>query len=511
MENSRTRNSVYNIASSIGIRVLTLILSFASRTIFIYVLGAVYLGLQGLFSNVLSFLALSELGIGAAISFLLYKPLAVNDIERIKTVMQFYKKCYLVVGAVIIALGCCLMPFLHYLVNVDQPIPDNLYLIFFLFVLNSAVSYFFVAYKQTMIEANQKKYLLTKLEVAFTIINCIVDIIVLLIFRDFIAYLLFKLLLVIIRNLVLAKKIDNLYPYLKDPVEKTLSKMEVRKIFKDVYSVSVFRLGSVLFNSVTNIVTSAVVGTIVVGYYSNYMLIVCQIEVIFNMTITAVSAGIGNLVATENMQKQFHVYKELNLLSFLFYGTVTVCLFQLLNPFMNIWLGGVDESYILDQTIVILICVNFYINCSCQILERFKNAKGLFVLGRDLQVIGGLLNIVLSVILAKWLGFKGVLLSPVLCKLFVTVTPYIVRVGKYSFGRSSFDMLYEFFSQIGVVAIIACVVNFACGRFDDRGVFPFLLELIVALLLSVIGTCLFYHRTSAFKELYCKYIKTRNR
>ena len=511
MENSRTRNSVYNIASSIGIRVLTLILSFASRTVFIYILGAVYLGLQGLFSNVLSFLALSELGIGAAISFLLYKPLAVNDIERIKTVMQFYKKCYLLVGSVIIALGCCLMPFLHYLVNVDQPIPDNLYLIFFLFVLNSAISYFFVAYKQTLIEANQKKYLLTKLEVAFTIINCVVDIIVLLLFRDFIAYLLFKLLLVIVRNLVLARKIDRLYPYLKEPVTKTLSKVEVKKIFKDVYSVSVFRLGSVLFNSVTNIVTSAVVGTIVVGYYSNYMLIVSQSEVIFGMAITAVSAGIGNLVATENIQKQFCVYKKLNLLSFIFYGTFTVCLFQLLNPFMNIWLGGKDKSYILDQTIVILICANFYINCSCQILDKFRNAKGLFVLGRDLQVIGGVLNIVLSVLLAKWLGFKGILLSPVLCKLFVTGTPYIVRVGKYSFGKSFLYMLYEYFSQIGVIVIIAYAVNYVCGKFNDRGVLAFLLELTVTLLLSVIGTCLFFHRTSAFKELYCKYIITRNK
>ena len=511
MENSRTRNSVYNIASSIGIRVLTLILSFASRTVFIYVLGAVYLGLQGLFSNVLSFLALSELGIGAAISFLLYKPLADNDIERIKTVMQFYKKCYLVVGFVIIGLGCCLMPFLHYLVNVNQPIPDNLYLIFFLFVLNSAVSYFFVAYKQTLIEANQKKYLLTKLEVTFAIINCIVDIIVLLIFRNFIAYLLFKLLLVIVRNLVLAKKIDCLYPYLKEPVNKSLSKVEVRKFFKDVYSVSLFKLGSVLFNSVTNIVTSAVVGTIVVGYYSNYMMIVSQSEVIFSMAITAVSAGIGNLVATETIQKQFRVYKELNFLSYLFYGTTTVCLFQLLNPFMNIWLGSMDESYILDQTIVILICSNFYISCSCQLLDKFRNAKGFFILGRDLQVIGGLLNIVLSVVLAKWLGFKGILLSPVLCKLFITVTPYVIRVGKCSFGKSILDMLYEYFSQIGVIVIIACTVNFVCGRFNGRGIFAFMFELIVTLLLSVIGTCLFFHRTSAFKELYCKYIRSNSK
>ena len=269
MANSRTKNSVLNMATSVAIRVSTLILSFVSRTVFIYILGAEYLGLNGLFSNILSFLALSELGLGSAIAFLLYKPIADNDIERMKTVMYFYKKCYMVVGTVILLLGCCLMPFLKFLVNLDQPIPENLYLVFFLFVLQSAVSYFFAAYKQTFVNANQKTYVLTKIELAFTVVNCIVDIVVLYLFRSFILYLLFKVFVVIAKNLVLSKKIDRLYPFLTEPVTTKLSREEVRKVFKDIYSVSVFRLGSVLFNSVSNIVTSAVVGTIVVGYYSN--------------------------------------------------------------------------------------------------------------------------------------------------------------------------------------------------------------------------------------------------
>ena len=305
MEDSRTRNSALNIASNVGIRLLTLILSFASRTVFIYTLGAEYLGLNGLFTNILSFLALSELGIGTAISFLLYKPLAVNDIERIKTVMAFYKKCYWVIGSVITLLGVAIMPFLKYLVNLNQPIPENLYLVFFLFVLQSSVSYFFVAYKQTLIEANQKKYKLTKYEIVFSILNCVVDIVVLLIFRNFIAYLVFKLILVVVKNLVFARKIDQLYPYLKEPVTTILTGQEVKSVFKDVYSVAVFRLGSVLFNSVTNIVTSAVVGTIVVGYYSNYTMIVMQVEVVFMMIVSAVSASIGNVVAVENQKRQY--------------------------------------------------------------------------------------------------------------------------------------------------------------------------------------------------------------
>lgn len=142
MENSRTRNSIYNFGSSLLVKVLQLCLSFASRTVFIYVLGAAYLGLNGLFSNILSFLSLSELGIGSAIAFLLYKPVASNDIHEIKIIMKFYKKCFHYIGFAIIGLGLCLLPFLNKMVNLNQPIPENLYLVYVLFLMQSAISYF---------------------------------------------------------------------------------------------------------------------------------------------------------------------------------------------------------------------------------------------------------------------------------------------------------------------------------------------------------------------------------
>lgn len=501
MKDSRTRNSALNIASNVGIRLLTLILSFASRTVFIYTLGAEYLGLNGLFSNILSFLALSELGLGTAIAFLLYKPLAINDTERIKAVMAFYKKCYLIIGTVITCLGVALMPFLKYLVNLEQPIPENLYLVFFLFVLQSSVSYFFVAYKQTLIDANQKKYKLTKYEIVFTILNCVVDIVVLLIFRDYILYLLFKLALIVVKNLVYARKIDNLYPYLKEPIETKLTKQEVKQVFKDVYSVAVFRLGSVLFNSVTNIVTSAVVGTIVVGYYSNYTMIVMQVEVVFMMIVSAVSASIGNVVAVENQKRQYEIYKKLNLLTFFFYGIASVCLFQLLNSFINLWLGGIGKEYILNQFVVGLIVANMYANCSCQVLDRFRTASGYFKIGRDLQVIGGVVNIILSVIFAKVWGFEGVLIAPFLCKIFITVTPFVIRVGHVVFDKSYWAMLWEYFSKILVIAAFSTIIWYICRSFHLGTIKDFLIEVFITLSVVTIGLCLAYFRTLSLKEI----------
>lgn len=502
MGNSRTRNSAYNVVSNVGIKLLTLLLSFASRTVFIYVLGAEYLGLNGLFTNILSFLALSELGIGAAISFLLYKPLANSEVERIKSVMAFYKKCYLVIGAVIIVLGLCLLPFLTYLVNFDQPVPENLYLVFILFVLQSAVSYFFVAYKQTLIEADQKKYKLTKYEIVFTILNCVVDIVVLLIFRDFIVYLLFKLLLVIIKNLVFARKIDSFYPYLNDPVEIHLTKPEIKKIFKDVYSVAVFKFGSVLFNSVTNIVTSAVVGTIVVGYYSNYVMIVSQVEVLFMMVVSAVAASIGNVVATETKEKQYEVYKKLDLLTFFIYGIASVALFQLLNSFVNLWLGNVGEEFILSQFVVILIVANMYTNCSCQILERFRTAAGHFKVGRDLQVIGGIVNVILSVVLAKLWGFEGVLIAPFLCKIFITVTPFVLMVGKKVFDKGALYMLGEYYSKLCIVGVLCLITWYTCKIFHIGDVWNFVIECLVTITISIVILWILYRKTNVYVQLY---------
>lgn len=507
MENTRTKNSVLNMVASVVIKTFTLILSFVSRTVFIYILGAQYLGLNGLFTNILSFLALSELGLGSAIAFLLYKPIAENDIERMKTVMHFYKRCYIIVGFAILFLGCCLMPFLNYLVNFDQPIPENLHLVFFLFVLQSSVSYFFAAYKQTFVNANQKTYLLGKIEVAYTFISCLVDIVILFVFRDFITYLLFKVFVVIAKNLTLSHKIDKLYPFLKDTVSIKLSKNEVKHVFKDIYSVSIFRLGGVLFNSVSNIVTSAVVGTIVVGYYSNYTMVVSQFEAIMMLAYNAVAASIGNVVATESKEKQFEVYKKIDFVTYCMSMLSSVCLIQLLNSFIKIWVGNIGEEYVMSQTIVILIVANMYINCSCQILDKFRNAKGLFSIGRDLQVIGGIVNIVLSVIFAKLWGFEGVLISPFICKLLITVTPFVIRVGKKSFNKDMGYMLWQYFSKLLFITITSCIVWFLCQQIHCTTMINFVFELLITLIVTIILFVLFYHRTSEFRMFRSQILK----
>jgi O-antigen/teichoic acid export membrane protein len=488
-----------------GVRqMLTLILTFVSRTVFIEVLGARYLGINGLFSNILELLALSELGIGVAISYYLYKPLAIKDTERIKTLMRFYKQCYRYVGLAIIILGSAIMPFLNRLVNLNQPIPENIYLIYFLFLLNSAFTYLFWAYKQALMTANQKQYKIEKINIVFSFISCLTDIVILLIFRDFIVYLLSKMAVTILKNVVIAKKIDREYPFLKDKDVTPLTKHEIKNIFKGVFNISIFKLGSVLFNSTTNIIISIFLGTIIVGYYSNYYMIINQVNIIFGMIISSITAGIGNVIATESKKKIFSTYKMLDMGVFIINCIFTICLFQLFNSFVNVWLGKVDHHYVLEQVVVGIICIDFYLNNSCQVINSFRTAAGHFKEGRNLQCVAGVINVFLSIWLTKKVGLAGSLLSPVLCKLFITVCPFMVILGRNLFNKGFKSMMGDFFKKLIMVVVNGAVVWLLCLKFHERSIGYFVVEIIITVFTSCLLLFVMIYRETEFKQLVKK-------
>lgn len=501
MAESRTKKSFFTMATS-GIRqVFTVVLAFVSRSVFIHVLGAEYLGLNGLFTNILQFLSLAELGIGAAISFYLYKPLAEKNIERIKTIMQFYKQCYRIVGLSILGLGCLLMPFLSKLVNLDQPIPENIYLIYFLYLCNSAFTYLFFAYRQTLVTANQEQYKIEKINIIYTFVNCIADIVVLILFRNFLVYLIVKIALVVLKNIIIAIKINKEYPYISEPCSAKLTKSEIKSLFNDVFSVSIFKVGCIVINSTTNIVVSAVLGTVIVGYFSNYYMVISQVSVIFNMVVQSFTASVGNVIVKETKERQYQVFKTLNFFAFCIYSVFTVCLFQLLNPFVNLWVGNVDKAYILSQGAVIMICANFFADCASQVINTFRNASGRFKTGRSFTLVGGLINIPFSIFMAKEFGLVGVLFTLPLCKLLVAIIPFFVMIGRDLFGKSAFVMLSDLFVKLTITICCCLITWFSCLSFHQSDIIGFIGETLVsAIVPGVIVFALFY-RTREMSEL----------
>lgn len=511
MNNSRTKNSVLTIVSS-GIRqALTLIMTFVSRTIFIKVLGAEFLGLNGLFTNILSILALSELGIGSAISFYLYRPIAEKNIDRIKSLMIFYKKCYRIVGLIIILLGSMIMPILPKVVNFNQAVPVNLYLVYFLYLLNTASSYLFFAYKQALVIANQEQYKIEKINIYFTFINCFVDIMVLVIFKDYYAYLIFKFLLVLLKNLITANKIDKEYPYLKDRKSIPIEKSEMKSFFKDIGSVFMFKVGSVLFNTTDNIIISVLLGTVVVGYYSNYYMIISQISMLVGIIINAFSAGIGNVIAKESREKQFIIYKQLDFLVFGISIICTTCLFQLLNSFIKLWIGELDSSYILSQPVVLFLCINFYFDTTTQVANSFREASGNFETGRSLQLIGGIVNIVLSIVLGKFFGLAGIFSATIIAKGLITVTPFIMGVGQDVFGFGKWKLLKHYYFNMFILDL-SLVVTWILGyRFHMNNMISFCIECFIAFSVPIIIVFVVYKNNPEMSALIHRVFKPKNK
>ena len=501
MENTRTRNSMLIMATS-GLRqIVSLIFAFVSRTIFIHILGAEYLGLNGLFSNILSILSLSELGIGTAISFYLYKPVADQDLERIKSLMQFYKICYRVVGLTIIGIGLLLMPFLRYMVNFEQDIPINLHIVFLLNILNFAMSYLFFAYKQALVGANQKQYKIEKINIFFVIVNCLADIIILIVFRSYMVYLVTKIVVTLVKNIVTAYRIDCEFPFLKEKDYEPIQRGEIKSIFKDIWQISIFRIGSVLFDATDNIIISMLMGTLVVGYYSNYLMIISQVKFVVNLVIRSFGAGIGNVVARECKEKQYKVFLELDFVVSFMSTICTVCLFQLLNSFVMLWIGDVNENYVLSQYVVGFLCICFYIETTTQIANAFREASGNFETGKSLQLIGGIVNILLSVIWGKEWGLEGIFCATVVSKFSITLIPFLMGVSRNVFGKGSFGLLKNYMCNVLVLMIDIVVLWGLAFKLHMTTIRGFVLEIILSVFISVVVTTLIDFKRTEMKLL----------
>lgn len=426
----RTKNSLRNVIFGLVGQVFTTMLSFASRTIFIYTLGANYLGINGLFSNILSMLSLAELGVGSAIIYNMYKPLADKDEEQLKSLMSLYKKAYTFIGIFISIVGLSITPFLDKIIK-DTPDVPYLIFIYLLFLLNSVVSYFYV-YKSSLIIADQKNYIVTIKQQKFMLIQTIAQIIILLTTKNYIIYLIIQIICSLLINISISKKADTLYPYLKEKNVKKLDDNSRKKIFKHVLAMMSHKVGGVVVNGTDNILISSFVGVFWVGLYSNYVMIIQIINRFLAQIFNSLTASIGNLNAEDDIEKSYKVYKKVLFVNFWLYGFCTICLFILFNPFIKIWIG---EKFLLKSNVVFVIILNFFLMGMRQTTCTFNTTLGLFWNDRYKPWAEAIINIVVSIFLLKRMGIIGVFLGTAISTISTSlwVDPYILF--KYGFKK----------------------------------------------------------------------------
>lgn len=504
MENSRTKNAILILLSSSIRQGLMLIITFIIRTVFIRTLGSEYLGLNGLFTNILSILALSELGIGTAITFYLYRPIEEKDIKRIKSLMVFYKRCYRFVGLAIIGIGILLMPLLHYVVKFETDINVNLYIVYFLFLINTSSSYLLFAYKQSFLLANQQQYKVEHTNTIFCLVQFGFDFINIAIFKNFYTYLIGDIIIVLIKNIFISIITDRDFPFLEDRNAIKISDSEFRHFFKDIFSVSIFRIGSQLFNATDNIIISILLGTKIVGYYSNYYLIISYATLLVGMIMKAFTAGIGNAMAKETREKNYILYKRIDFLMFSISTVTSVCMCQLFNSFMKIWVGSIDRNYIFMQSVIFILSFDYYINCTCQTSNTFRETSGNFETGQWLQLIGGIVNIILSFIFGyKW-GLLGIFLATIVSKLSITVTPFLWGISRTVFVKKPLTLILDYYKKMGIRTLTVILVWYLCKNIHMTNFMGLFLETVICIFSSLFMIFVFYCKT---EELH--YIKNK--
>lgn len=450
---SRTKNAGRNVLSASAFQLVNIILKFALRTVFIYTLGKEYLGLNGVFSNILSILSLSELGIGSVIIYDMYKPIADNDTDKVNSLLHFYRTIYACIGTAIFVLGICLVPFLDYIIT-DVPGTANIRLVYVLYLINSSCSYFFAQYT-SLVGAYQKNYIATNIQMLFSIVKTALEIFFLIFAHSYIVYLLVEIIISVSQNFAIRYKAVKIFPFLNNNCAK-LVQSEKKKIFHNAFSNFSIKISGAVINGTDNIIMSAFVSTILVGIYSNYAMIIqiCQATTV--MFMNAIVAGVGNICANENIEKKNEIFKRINFFFETLYSLIGVGFIVTIEPFISIWIG---KEYVLPFSVEIVIILNCIIVGFLQPFEIYVSADGLFRHFNVSSIMAAIVNIIVSIVLALKLGVLGVLLGTTISQLVTKAWFYPYIVFKYSLQSSSIKYFAECFKNMVLIIIITLIVK----------------------------------------------------
>lgn len=498
-QNSRTKNSIRNLVVTLGCQVVTLALSFIVRTYFINILGTDYLGINGLYTNILTVLSLAELGIGSAIGFSLYKPVAYNDKDKISALMSFYKKAYLVIAGIVAVVGLALVPFLSFLVKTEREI-DHLVLYYLLFLANSVVSYLF-AYKSTLLYVDQRNYVVKITHTVFSLFSNAGQLIILFLTRDYIFYLVVQVLCTFLNNVVVSIVVDKNYKFIKHN-KSQLSKEERKDIFTNIRAMFVYKIGGVLVNNTDNILISKIISTTAVGLYSNYTLVVNAVVNYLDMIIGSATGSIGNYNAQSEGKDSQKLFEAVSLFNYWIYGFSAVALYSLLDDFITIWLS--TTNYLLDEKTLIAIVLNTFVMGISTSTATFRSTTGLFRDTKYIFAFTAVLNIIFSIILGIKIGLCGILFATSISKLLTNFwfEPYKLY-NKY-FGMSCKTHFLRK-GLITILTIISCIIiRFIFSFLPPVDKFVFALEMVIVAIVPNVIFFLIYHKTEEFKYIVSK-------
>lgn len=477
MKIERTRNAVRNITAGLVLRIYQTVVPFLMRTAMIHFMGVEYLGLNSLFTSVLHVLNLAELGVGVAMVFSMYKPVAEDDTARICALMRLYRRYYRLIGLFIGVMGLMLTPFIPRLISGDVPQGINIYWLYLLNLSATVLSYWLFAYRNCLLTAFQRRDITSVITITTNAVQHVLQLIVLVWLKDYYLYVIISLLGTALNNVVTGLVTMKIFPQYHP--EGELEKGEVRQINGKIRDLFSGKLGSVVLQYADTIVMSAFMGLTALAIYQNYYFILTAVIAIIEMMISSITAGLGNSFVTESREKN---YRDMLKFFFLFLwltGLCACCFLGMYQPFMEIWVGA---ELMLPFGMVICFALYFYVYTLNRLLSIYKDAAGLWHQDRFNPLVSAMINLTLNLLMVKPLGLYGVLLSTILSITLVSIPWQLHNLFTLFFDRAWIKGLAKVLAA-GIAAMVAAgaVVSMICGLIDMS---PWV-ELILCMLVSV--------------------------
>ena len=496
MRIERTKNAVRNMIFGSILKAYQILLPFIMRTAMIYFMGVQYLGLNSLFTSILQVLNLAELGVGSAMVFSMYKPIAEDDSTTICALMKLYKIYYRIIGLIIAVVGVICLPFIPYLIKSDIPKGMNIYVLYLLNLSATVLSYWLFAYKNSLLQAHQRVDIMSKVTFITNTIQYLLQFFVLVIIKNYYAYLIVSLFMQAVTNIITAVVVSKKYPNYK--AEGKLSKDYIIKINQRIRDLFTSKLGAVVLNSSDSIVISAFLGLTTLAIYQNYYFILTSIIGFLTIIFNACTAGIGNSLIVETKEKNYYDLKKFTFIISWIAGFCSICFLCLFQPFMDIWVG---KSMKLEFGVVICLCIYYFLYEINQLLNTYKDAAGMWHEDRWRPLITALANLGMNVILVKRCGIYGVILSTVLSMILIG-TPWLLHnIFTVIFDKNKLlDYLGQIFRYVVVTLFGAIITYLICLVIVGNKWFVILGRMIICCIVPNVIYLFVYRKNAEFKE-----------
>ncbi|HIW74030.1 MAG TPA: hypothetical protein H9684_06875 [Firmicutes bacterium] len=495
----RTRNSIINSVAGAGGYLVQMFSNFVVRAKFVECLGESTLGVNALFTNIISMLALAELGLGTGLIYKLYKPVADHDVPRIKSLLRFYKRAYLLIGAVILVLGF-ILSFFVYLFDKERTFSRGyMGVTFFLFVLDVLASYLF-AHQKALITADQKNYIINLAHAGAQLATCVLQIILLVTTRSFVLYIVAKIVCRVGEGLVIYFRYRRLYPEITLRGSGKIDREERRDLFHNINAMLYHKVGSFSLTSTSNMIITYFVNLVAGGIYSNYTLITNTLNNLIAQMFQGVTASFGDLIHTEDSQRAYEKFNLLYFVNFLLVSFCTTGLLVMIQPFITLWLG---EGFLLGTGTLLLILLYFYIYSMRRVIFLARDSAGLYRPDKYMPLVEAGINLGLAFLLVQYWGVNGVLAANLISMLLIPFWIQPLIVYKYIFHRSVRAYYIRYGLYLAATLAGAGATWFLCSRIpaDWNLWLSLLLRAGVCLVVPNALNLLFFSRTQE-----CRYV-----